>query len=326
MSLYEYFSSLGRFGVVPILGYAGLRSQGITAKECFLNPEAHAKTVVASVEQFEPDAALPLLDLTVEAESYGLKPTFKTYDAPEIRSFLTIESASAIEPARPESTRIALMIQTARLLSMRVATVPKGFFTIGPFTLAGQVVGVQQLLIATVKSKAAVRSLIENCTRIVADYARLLEQTGIDFLVMADPTSGLISVKDFQEFAKAPIEQVVKSVSKELVLHICGRSGHLLEQMVETGVAGISLDQNVALADAAGRVPDDVLVFGNYPPTNLPIEAPSTVHANVQQMLSAVSSRQNVVASTGCDIPSTTPPEVVQAFVKAAKSQKKYRN
>ena len=266
------------------------------------------------------------MDLTVETETYGLKPTFKTYDAPEIRSFLTIETASAIEPVRPESTRIALMIKTAQLLSTLVTTVPKGFFTIGPFTLAGQIVGVQPLLIATMKSKAAVRSLIENCTRIVADYARLLEQTGIDFLVMADPTSGLISVKDFQEFAKTPIEQVVKSVSKEFVLHICGRSGHLLEQMAETGVAGISLDQNVTLADATRRVPNDVLVFGNYPPTNLPIEDPSTVRANVQQMLSPVSERENVVASTGCDIPSTTRAEVVQAFVQAAKSQKKHRN
>ena len=326
MSLYEYFSSLDRFGVVPILGYGGLRSQGITANECFLNPEAHAKTVAASVQQFEPDAALPLLDLTVEAESYGLKPTFKAYDAPEIRSFLTIENASAIEPVRPEATRMALLIQTARLMSTRVTTVPKGFFTIGPFTLAGQIVGVQQLLLATMKSKAAVRALIENCTKTIADYARLLEQTGIDFLVMADPTSGLISVKDFQEYAKTPIQQVVKSVSKEFVLHICGRSGHLLEQMVETGVAGISLDQNVALADAARRVPSEVLVFGNYPPANLPLEDPATVRTNVRQMLSAVSACENVVASTGCDIPSTTPPEVVQAFVQAAKSQKKHHD
>lgn len=326
MSLYDHFRSLGRFGVVPILGYVALRSEGITAKECFLDPEAHAKTVVASVQHFEPDAALPLLDLTVEAESYGLKPAFKTYDAPETRSFLTLDAAVALEPIRPESTRMALMVETAQLLSRRVTTVPKGFFTIGPFTLAGQIVGVQQLLVATVKSRAAVRSLMENCTRTVANYARLLEQAGIDFLVMADPTSSLISVKDFQELAKIPIQQIVKSVSKELILHICGRSGHLLGQMVETGVAGISLDQNVALADAARAVPNDVLVLGNYPPANLAIENPGTVRANVQRMLSAVSAGENVVASTGCDIPSTTPPEIVQAFVQAAKSQEKIRN
>ena len=304
----------------------GLRSQRITAKECFLNPETHASAVSASVEQFEPDAALPLLDLTVEAESYGLKPSFKTYDAPEIRSFLTLEDAKAMEPVRPESTRMALMIETAQLMSRRVTTVPKGFFTTGPFTLAGQIVGVQQLLIATVKSRAAVRSLMENCTRTVANYTRLLAQTGIDFLVMADPTCSLISVKDFQEFAKIPIQQIVKSVSKELILHICGRSGHLLEQMAETGVAGISLDQNVALADAARAIPNNVLVFGNYPPANLAFENPDTVRANVQRMLSAVRACENVVASTGCDIPSTTPPEIVQAFVQAAKSQKKNRN
>jgi uroporphyrinogen decarboxylase len=218
---------------------------------------------------------------------------------------------------------MALMVETARVLSRQVTRVPKGFFTIGPFTLAGQIVGVQQLLIATSESMAAVRSLIENCTITVANYARLLEQTGVDFLVMADPTSSLISVEDFQEFARTPIQQIVKSISKELILHICGRSGHLLEQMVATGVAGISLDQNVALADAVRAVPSDVLVFGNYPPANLAIEDRSTVRTNVQRMLSAVSACENVVASTGCDIPSTTSPEIVQEFVQAAKSQKK---
>jgi uroporphyrinogen-III decarboxylase len=96
--------------------------------------------------------------------------------------------------------------------------------------------------------------------------------------------------------------------------------------MVETGVAGISLDQNVALPDAARMVPTDVLVSGNYPPANLAIENPGTVRANVQRMLSAVSAGDNIVASTGCDIPSTTPPEIVQAFVQAAKSQEKIRN
>jgi uroporphyrinogen-III decarboxylase len=59
--------------------------------------------------------------------------------------------------------------------------------------------------------------------------------------------------------------------------------------MCETGVAGISLDDNVRLDDA------------------------------VTEMLASAREADNIVASTGCDVAANAPVEKIRAFIRAAK-------
>ena len=318
MSLREYFSSLHRRGVVPVLGYPGLTAEKVTAEECLFDPTLHTRVVRSNVALYGPDAALPLLDLTVEAESFGVKPIFKDADAPQIREFQPLERVTS-RARTTFANRMSVMVDTAKRISDEVESVPKGFYVTGPFTLAGQIIGVEQLLLGLFKHPELISELMETCTLTIADYARHLEDAGVDFLVMADPTSSLVSPKQFDDFAKLPIAQVVKATSKEIVLHICGRSGHLLRQMVETGVAALSLDNNVRLTDAVTVVPNKVLVFGNYSPSDLAFKKTEAITAEVREMLSTVTKADNVVVSTGCDIPASAPPENIRAFMKAAK-------
>jgi uroporphyrinogen decarboxylase len=320
MMLSEYFGSLGRIGAVPILGYPGLRTEGITAEECLLNPVLHSRVVRSNLDRFHPDAALPLLDLTVEAECYGLRAGFKDRDPPEL-SF-SIPLMSWAERETSERNRIPLMIDTARIISAQISDVPVGFYVTGPFTVAGQIVGIQNLLPGLTKARGVILDLLNSCTATVVDYASRLKDTEVDFLVIADPTSSLISPEHFDDFAKTSIVKVVKAFSRDSVLHVCGRSGHLLKQMVETGVAGLSLDDHVKLRDAVNSVPDDVVVLGNYSITSLADETPETIIAEVSNMLSGVDRAVNVVASTGCDISASTPPANIDAFIQGVKSYK----
>jgi MtaA/CmuA family methyltransferase len=321
MKLRDYFDSLGRTGAVPILGYPGLVSENVTTQQSLLDPKVHARVVEKNVRLFEPDAALPLLDITVEAESFGLMAEFRNQDPPQLRSTLPLETAETLQVQDIfKAHRITLLVEAARIISSQVSKVPVGFFVTGPFTIAGQIVGVQQLLTGIFKAPEAISRLLEKCTRITVDYAKRLAETEINFLVMADPTSSLISPDQFENFAKAPITRVVKSVSKEIVLHICGRSGHLLRAMFETGVAGLSLDDNVRLVDAARTVPREILIFGNYSPTSILLEKPEKISAAVTEMLASAEEAPNIVASTGCDIPANAPEENIRAFIRAAKS------
>lgn len=315
------FRPCERFSVVPILGYAGLKTAGLTAQQCFRDPKLHAQLIRSNSVQFKPDAVLSLMDLTVEADSFGVKPFLKDYDPPEIRTHIPIESITG--PARCNgSDRMSLMVEAARQASRQV-DVPVGFFVTGPLTLAGQLVGVQQLVTGLMRAPEKTAKLIEDCTVTVADYAKRLTDTEIDFLIMADMSSSLISPKYFEQFAKDPINRVVKSASKEVILHICGRTSHLLKQMSETGVAAVSIDQNVPLTDVLNATRGSVLIFGNYSPTDLSVEKPETIERNVTRMLTTVSEAENVVASTGCDIPSTTPPDNIRTFIEAVKGYRR---
>ena len=318
LELPDYFKSLGRIGVAPIIGYPGVKALGLTSKECLLNPELHAKAALFNVNRFRPDVVLPLLDLTIEAEALGAKVAFEGVEAPSICSKTLLEDAAdapAVEPPRER-----LMTRAAGKIFQRTRGLPGGFFVTGPFTMAGQVVGIETLLRGALKGQPELLRLLDHCTEVVTTYAKALEGAGADFLVIADPSSSLISAALFQRLCKSSISKVRSCVSVGVVLHICGRSGHLLRHMAETGVAGISLDENVKLADALVSIPDSLLVFGNYSPTDLISETPAEVAFNVRAMLDQAKGHSNFVASTGCDIPPASPIENIEAFVKAAKS------
>ena len=222
MKLRDNFQSLQRFGVAPILGYAGLKSAGLTAPQCLNDSKLHAQLILNNSLKFEPDAVYALMDLTVEAESYGVRPMLKDYDPPEIRTHLSIEDATN-RPGTGLTSRMSSMLDTAKEVSQKL-DVPVGFFLTGPFTMAGQIVGVQQLLLGMMRTPKKIEKLIERCTAIIVDYAKLYDETEIDFLIMADMSSSLISPKQFEQFGKPPITHVVKSVSKDIVLHICRRA------------------------------------------------------------------------------------------------------
>jgi len=321
LKLREQFESYERFGVVPILGYAGLQAAGLTAQQCFNQPELHAQLVRSNLKQFAPDAVLSLMDLTVEAECYGVHPLFKDYEPPEIRTHISLDDAVSHERSRSEAVRMSSMIEAAKLMSKQ-ENASTGFFITGPFTLAGQIIGLQQLFLGMIRAPNLVQALVESCTKTVEDYAKQLSEAGIDFFVLADMSSSLISPKQFEQIAGPSMSRVARAVSNDMVLHICGRVTHLLKQMGETGVAAISVDQNVPLMDAISAMPSGVLVFGNYSPTNLAVETVEAIEANVARMLAPVGNKR-LVASTGCDIPSSTPPRNIQAFVQSVKSHKR---
>jgi uroporphyrinogen decarboxylase len=315
----RYFSSMNRIGVAPILAYPGVKAKGLTVRDCLLNPRLHADVVEYNLQRFGPDLALPLLDLTVEAEGFGAVPRFNELDAPSIRTHLPLEdSLSASHASAPP--RLSTMVEAAKIISREVKGIPKSFFITGPFTIAGEVIGIEELLRGVAIGNPCIGELLERCTEASLAYAKALDATGIDFLVIAEPISSLISLAQFEKYSKQQVARVRSAVSKDIILHICGGSGHLLGAMAETGVAGISLDQNVNLSDAVKAVPSDVVVLGNYSPIDLVLGNPDQIKFNVRKMLYPVGNARNVVASTGCDIPAKAPPENIEAFVNAAKS------
>jgi uroporphyrinogen decarboxylase len=315
----RYFNSMDRMGVAPILAYPGVKAKGLSTRDCLLDPRLHADVVEFNLQRFGPDVALPLLDLTVEAEGFGVVPHFDEFDAPSVWDHLHLEDSLSASHA-PASDRLSTMVEAAKIISHEVKGIPKGFYITGPFTIASEVIGIEELLRGVRRGSPKIGELLERCTEASLAYARALDATSIDFLVMAEPTSSLVSLAHFEKYSKQLVARVRSTVSKDIILHICGRSGHLLRAMVETGVAGISLDQNVNLLDAVKAVPSDVLVLGNYSPVDLALENPDQVKVNVSKMLYPVADARNVVASTGCDIPSTAPPENIEAFVNTAKS------
>jgi len=313
--LKEYFSSFERFPVVPILGYPALPALNVSAKECLHSPEKHFKVAKYILQEYEIDSLLTLLDLTVEAEALGAQVKYTAYDAPQIARHVE-------EPKYSETDKMRAYTETVRMLKGFSKEVPVGAYITGPYTAAGQTIGIEKLIKLSFTQEEKVKTLLEKVTETVKDYAKRIEEAGADYIIIAEPTSSLLSKEQFKKHSKPYIKSVTRELKTETVLHICGKAKHLLQEMAETGAVGVSVDQNIPLEEAASTLKEH-LILGNYPPANLANENPSAIKENVEKMLKPVKEHGNIVASTGCDIPAKTPPENIKAFTQTAKSIKR---
>jgi uroporphyrinogen decarboxylase len=315
-NLKEYFMSFERFPVIPILGYPALPALNISTQECLFSPEKHCKVAKYLLQEYEVDAILPLLDLTVEAEALGAQVKYTAYEAPQIA-----EHAENITSR--ETEKMKAYIQTVEKLRGISRGTPVGAYVTGPFTAAGQVIGIQKLIKQVYIQEEMAKETLERVVETIQGYGEKIEEAGADFIIVAEPTSSLLSPEQFKKHSKPYIKKVIGALKIETILHICGKARHLLKEVQETGAAGVSVDQNIPLQEAAKTLPENILILGNYPPTNLAHEKPSIIKENVEKMLEPVKEHKNIIASTGCDIPAKTPPENIKTFIQTAKNTKR---
>ncbi|RLG47696.1 MAG: hypothetical protein DRN92_02650 [Thermoproteota archaeon] len=309
--------------VAPLVAYPSLKLINGKANECLREPELHMKLMKASFEEFGLDIVFPLMDLTVEAESVGVKVTMKENSAPAVVEHLKLESNADLEglevPNPKTSGRLPLMIRTAELMQKLRRNTFVGFYVSGPFTLAGQLVGFGRLMRMVRKKPDLLDEIMSFSTDVILSYARELAPI-TDLLVLAEPMSSSISNEDFRRFSKSHISRIIEKVGPTWALHICGRANHLLLDMVETGAHILSFDDNIDLRVAAEKVPEDVILFGNYSPMKLATRPQGVVETEVGDMLKRMSDFRNLIVSTGCDVPYFAPLENIHAFMKAARS------
>ncbi|NLX97889.1 MAG: hypothetical protein GXY83_17130 [Rhodopirellula sp.] len=97
-------------------------------------------------------------------------------------------------------------------------------------------------------------------------------------------------------------------------------SGHI-EPMCRTGVHGLSFDSMVDLPAVAPRVPSDVAIIGNIDPVRVMLRGDrETVRRETVALLKSLIDYENVIVSTGCDLPADTPLENIVEFVEAARA------
>jgi len=143
----------------------------------------------------------------------------------------------------------------------------------------------------------------------------------VNELGIAEPRAGLISLEDFKKLCSRPLKELISKAGKPCILHICGRSNHLIEEMANTGAQALSFDHNVNLVEAAERVPNSILM-GNYSPVKLVMYKQDVVRKEISSLLEETKHIRNLIFSTGCDVPYEAPIENITILVELAKKLK----
>jgi uroporphyrinogen decarboxylase len=324
MNLIDKVKRARRRLVVPLMGYPGIQLTHTSIKQNEFNWGVHFWTLSTLVRAFEPDGIFFFMDLSVEASSLGLPVRFPLFESPSVEQHLVqnledLNQFLSCDPLR--DGRVVSYIETMRLMKEGLPSgVLKGAYVTGPFTLAGLMMGANDIAMKTLLDESLVTGVLETATATVTRYARALQEAGADTIAILEPTAVMLSPELFERFAAGFISRIIDTLTVPSILHICGEADHLIPTMCKTGAQGLSLDSDINLKETMPRIPNDIVVMGNLDPVlTIRDGNPNDIRNEVHKTLDDVEAYPNFILSSGCDIPADTPLKNIHAFMDAAK-------
>jgi uroporphyrinogen decarboxylase len=196
----------------------------------------------------------------------------------------------------------------------------------GPFTFAGQLLGVSQLMLSLLDSPEEVKELVEVSIRALCLFLEpLIEERMVDGVALADPTSSgdLISRANFEEFSLPAITRMANWIREReayLFHHICGNTADRLDLLAKSGIHCFSLDHKVDLALAASTLEGKTCLAGNVDPVEIMLRGTEQeVEERAKQCLEIGAPKGGYILMTGCDLPPDAPLSNVKALLRAAR-------
>lgn len=323
MRLIDLVTQSPRRLVVPLAGFPAVQLTNSTMKQNEFNAELQARSLYKLAERTRPDAVFTMMDLSVEAGSLGLPVRFPLDESATVE-WHPVKTAADLEPFKVIDPiydgRVWVFLETIRLLKQKL-NIPVGAYVIGPFTLAGLMMGANDIAIATMETPDVVHATVNFCERAVIDYAKALQKAGADMIAILEPTGVILSPEQFWEFSGRSVQNIVRQLDMRTILHICGNTMHLVERMCQTGAQGLSLDSVVDFPKAASLMPSDVVLIGNINPVETMLQGTrERVRRETIALLKAMDPYPNFIMSTGCDLPAETPLDNISELVETTKS------
>jgi len=260
--------------------------------------------------------------LTVEAEALGCTIDLDNPSSqPSVQKHV-LDDKSNLEklevPDPQKDFRMPIVGEAISILKERVGDdLPVIAGIVSPFTLAGHLRGVESLLMDTFDDPEFVENVIEFTKNVAVEYARFLEEKGADSICLIDPsaTVELIGPELFASLAGPKNKELISKLRTPTVLHICGDTTEILEDMEATGAKGVSVDPLVDRSVAKKKLKDAVLVGNINPVDTLLFGTKGDV---VGEAMECINDGVGILAP-GCGISPKTPTSNIKAYTDYVK-------
>ncbi len=312
------FSGMGNV-IVPMLD-----KYGIVFSRVHRDPELMAKAAAGMYREFGFECAVVPFDLGVEAEALGA--TMNYYDDVEGLLYPTMQKKPVkdaddlqIPSDLEHAGRIPVVTQAIKALRQDLGDeVAIGTYVIGPFTLAGQVKELDDLLEESLLEPEKTNQLLEKLSDAIIKVFHIYKDAGADYFTLREmgATSDVLSPKSFKSLIKPHQERIISAMPRPAILHICGDTNAIIEDMADCGADAISVDQKNRLKDTREKLGPDVIILGNFDPVKVlhqgkPEDVGPAMKASLNEGADAV--------WPGCDIWPEVPRENMEALMSALK-------
>lgn len=262
--------------------------------------------------------------MTVEAEALG----GEVEDGDEVTEphmvnypLKSVEGWRSLQELNPDKDgRLPSILACTSLLSKGHPDIPVIGNLVGPLSLATSLIEASLLFKALRREPEEVHRMLGFLTDNSIRYGEALIRNGADLIVISDPsaTGEILGPKMFTEFALPYLNQMIHrmhTLSKPVIVHICGNVTPVCESLKKLDAEGISVDSVVNTKEMRKAVPDKKLM-GNVSTIllqNGPVDKIQKVSGNL--LRSGVD-----ILAPACGLSARTPVRHIRAMTETAKA------
>lgn len=308
---------------------AALAEMGCRFQDLHGDPVKMAQAGASSHRLFGYESAVVPFDLCVEAEALGCE--MNPYDNvgqllyPTIREKIIHSEEEITTFPIPadflERGRINVVCDAIRLLKQDIGQeVAVGTYLLGPFTLAGQLMDLNDLFKLSFKKPDKINHMLDRLADVQIAIGKKFYEAGVDYITVREmgATTDILSPKAFAKVIAPHLEKVFVGLPGNNVLHICGSTNSVVKIMNKCGVAALSLEIKNDMAQTRAEIGADPLIFGQVDAYNVLVSGkPDDV---AQAVLASLDAGVDAVWP-GCDIWPTAPLENLRVMVDTVKEQ-----
>lgn len=307
---------------IPILTHPGIEAIGHKVIEAVKDGRVHYEAIKYLADKYPSFACCTIMDLTVEAEAFGAEVEFTDNDLPHVLGRLVFD-AEGIERLGVPSLEAARIPEYLKACRLAVENMDRPILAgcIGPFTLAGRLYDISEIMVGIYLEPDAIKMLLDKCTQFLVAYVEEMKKLGAAGIFMAEPAAGLLSDEDCRTFSSEYVKRIVDVLQDDtfaVILHNCGNTGQCTRAMVDSRAAALHFGNVIDMKGVMAECPSDILVMGNIDPVSIMKQAtPEKVKETTLELLKDMKGYSNFALSTGCDVPPECPVGNIEAYFEA---------
>ena len=310
---------------MPVLSFPAVQLMDVSVKELISDSTMQARGMKLIADRVDSAASVSLMDLSVEAECFGAEISVSEDEVPTVVGSVvsSLEEAQALQVPQVGAGRTGIYLDAMKKAVELITDRPVFAGIIGPFSLAGRLADVTEIMIYCYEEPDMVHTILEKATQFLIDYAKAYKETGANGIVMAEPLAGLLSPDLAEEFSAPYVKRVVDAVQSDqfaVIYHNCGNSTiRTIDSILSTGSAAYHFGNAISMQKMLPLIPRDTVVMGNIDPAGeFRNGTPESIRkATLELMEDCCPKYPNFVVSSGCDTPPMSKWENIDAYFAA---------
>jgi len=309
---------------MPVLSFPSIQLLNIGVNDLINDSDLQSKGMKAVADRTDAAAAVSMMDLSLEAETFGSEIRFSDDEVPTVIGHIieTPEQAEALKVPEVGAGRTGIYIESIQTACKLITDRPVLAGVIGPFLLAGRLLDVSEAMVYCYDEPEMVHTILSKVTSFTINYIKAYKSVGANGVVIAEPLAGLLTPSFNEEFSVAYVKQIVDAVQDEefaVIYHNCGNGTlKMTDAILTIGAGAYHFGNAIDMIEMLKLMPSDTLVMGNIDPANhFRNGTPESMREATLELLERSKGYPNFVISSGCDVPPMSSWDNIDAFFQA---------